>query len=493
MSLRLRLVLTVLALLVLGLVAAAVATFGVTRHYLLARVDEQLLTAAGGVEPRLERNGGQTRLPTGEDPLWRELSDRFGGPSLIELRDESGTRRQSSGPPDAPTVPAALPRPGTAAGAHRFSNLNAAGGDWRLCVVRLADGEILVIGARTAPIDALQHQLALIELVVTVLTLAAVTLLGLRLVRIGMRPLDDIEETAGTIARGDLTRRIPARSAGTEVGRLGVALNAMLTQIEATVQRQEETERRLRRFLADASHELRTPVATIRGYAELFRRGAAQRPDDLARAMSRIESEAGRMSVLLEEMLMLARLDQGRPLTLTRVDLLALAAEAVAAARVVDPERAWRLDGRAATVDGDELRLRDLLDNLLANVRQHTPAGTPVCVSVHPDGDLAVLEVRDRGPGLPPGPPEQVFERFFRGETGRAPGQTGAGLGLSIVAALARAHGGTVTAADRPAGGAVFRVTLPLAPADPTPPAEDGDELLPPPPGGPRPSALEGA
>jgi len=253
----------------------------------------------------------------------------------------------------------------------------------------------------------------------------------------------------------------------------------MLGQIERAFREREASEQRLRRFIADASHELRTPVATVRGYAELFRRGAAERPGDLAKTMQRIESEARRMGVLVDELLLLARLDQGRPLDSAPLDLTDLAADAVAAARAVDPDRPLTLRATAPLpVRGDAVRLRQLLDNLLANVRDHTPPGTAATVTLRAEPGTAVLEVSDEGPGIPAGHAPHVFERFHRADPARSRTGGGTGLGLAIVAAIAQAHGGTATL--RPGTpGATFEIRLPLD-TDPARPAADHPGSAPP-------------
>jgi two-component system, OmpR family, sensor kinase len=250
----------------------------------------------------------------------------------------------------------------------------------------------------------------------------------------------------------------------TEVGRLGLALNAMLAQIERAFSERLASEDRLRRFLADASHELRTPLTSIRGYAELFRRGAGQRPDDLAASLRRIEQEATRMGVLVEDMLMLARLDQPRPLAVGPVDLAGIAADAVHDARAADPARSISLRSSGPLiVTGDGDRLRQVTSNLLANASIHTLAGSPVEVSVAAEDGMAVLSVADRGAGLSGDEAERVFEPFYRSDPGRGREAGGTGLGLSIVAAIAAAHGGSVNVAQRPEGGSLFRVLLPLS------------------------------
>jgi two-component system OmpR family sensor kinase len=237
----------------------------------------------------------------------------------------------------------------------------------------------------------------------------------------------------------------------------------MLGRIESAFAERQESEDRLRRFVADASHELRTPLTSIRGYAELFRRGAATRPDDLAKAMHRIEDEAARMGVLVEELLLLARLDQGRPVERQPVDLTALARDAVADARVVEPTRPLELDTDGPVqVTGDAVRLRQVLDNLLANVRTHTPPETAAAVSVRADDGHAVLEVSDRGPGMSEDETARAFERFYRVDPSRSRHSGGVGLGLSIVSAIVTAHGGEVQVRSAPGEGATFTVTLPL-------------------------------
>jgi two-component system OmpR family sensor kinase len=282
-------------------------------------------------------------------------------------------------------------------------------------------------------------------------------------VRLGLRPLDRMGETAGAIAAGDLSRRVEPADEKTEVGRLGLSLNSMLGQIEGAFAERTASETRLRRFVADASHELRTPLTSIRGYAELFRRGASTRPDDLAKTMRRIEEAAARMGVLVDDLLLLARLDQGRPLEHGPVDLTRLVAAAVDDLRATSPERpvTYESDG-AIVVNGDEFRLRQVLANLLENARTHTPPSTPVEVRVAKSGDDAIIEVRDHGPGMSAEDAARAFERFWRSDPSRTRSSGGAGLGLAIVAAIIEAHGGHAEVETAPAEGATFRVYIPL-------------------------------
>jgi two-component system OmpR family sensor kinase len=271
-------------------------------------------------------------------------------------------------------------------------------------------------------------------------------------------------DTAAAIAAGDMSRRVAPATPRTEIGRLGLALNSMLTQIEAAFAERTNSEQRLRRFVADASHELRTPLTSIRGYAELMRGGAARSTEDSALARRRIEDEAVRMSVLVDDMLLLARLDQGRPLEREPVDLQLIARDAFADARAVAPDRAVGLNApRRILVSGDEMRLRQVVGNLVRNALVHTPAGTPVEIGVNDADGLAILTVADHGTGLAPDTAAKVFEPFYRADPGRSRDRGGSGLGLSIVAAVMAAHQGTVQVSETPGGGATFSVQLPMA------------------------------
>src|SRR5579862_690606 len=286
-------------------------------------------------------------------------------------------------------------------------------------------------------------------------------------------------ETAGAIAAGDLSRRVEPADDYTEVGRLGLALNSMLGQIEEAFDERKASEARLRRFVADASHELRTPLTSIRGYAELFRRGANTRPHDLAKAMQRIEEAAARMGVLVEDLLLLARLDQGRPLEYESVDLTRVAGAAVDDLRVTSPDRTVRYQSNGAVmVNGDAHRLRQVLANLLENARTHTPPATPIDVSVGYAGDDAVIEVRDEGPGMSADEAAHAFDRFWRADPSRARESGGAGLGLAIVSAITEAHGGTAEVRTAPGAGATFTIRIPRdRPAPPEPEPEPAVEL----------------
>jgi two-component system OmpR family sensor kinase len=459
LSLRARLVLGVIALATVGLAAADVATYASLRSFLLARTDESLADLRRGAEHDLESGctHHDRRAPPGGSP-----SDFF------QLRNADGTAvcaLQVAAYPGSETAsPPKLPETITIDGDSREFTVPAEQGDGRYRVSAAWDDDSIVVAATLLDdVDATLRRLLLIMVLVTALVLAGLAWLGLWVVRIGLRPLDAIESTAAAIAGGDLSRRVVRAEPHTEVGRLGLALNAMLAQIESAFRAKDASERRLRRFVADASHELRTPLAAVRAYAELFRRGAHRRPDDLARSMEGITRESERMSVLVDDLLLLARLDEGRPLEREPVQLENVVREAVETARAVEPDRRIDLEAAQARVVGDHGRLRQIVDNLLANVRVHTPAASPVRVRLARANGQAWIEVEDSGPGMDPGEAERVFERFYRSDDSRSRRTGGVGLGLSIVSAVARAHGGNVNASSRPGAGATFRIVLPLA------------------------------
>ena len=327
----------------------------------------------------------------------------------------------------------------------------------------------------------------MIELAVSGAAVIIALFAGFWLVRVGLRPLRDMETTAESIAAGNLTERVPGENGKTEVGRLARTLNIMLTRIEAAFsarlaseRRLRASEARLRRFVADASHELRTPIAAVSAYAELFGRGASEKKEDLERLMGGIRTETSRMEQLVADLLILARLDEGRPMERRSVDLVALCAEAVHTASTVGPE--WPVTfhaSRPIEVEGDATSLRQVIDNLLGNVRAHTPPGTEVRVSVEPEGEGAVITVADNGPGMEPDEAAHIFERFYRSDPSRSRSHGGAGLGLSIVNAIVSNHGGTVSAEGRVGLGTTFIVHLPPAPPpeeEPAPSAESESE-----------------
>ncbi|MFE7745707.1 sensor histidine kinase [Nocardia sp. NPDC057455] len=369
-----------------------------------------------------------------------------------------------------PALPANPP-----SGPYTVGSVNGGPIQWRVLTLRTPEGTTTVALPLTQNTDTV-HRLVMLELIVGAIVLAVLAVLAYFVVRGSLRPLRRVESTAAAIARGDLHRRVPVRDTNTEVDRLSRSLNGMLAQIQraftATAASEEaarKSEERMRRFIADASHELRTPLTTIRGFAELYRQGAT---DDPAASMDRIERESRRMGVLVEDLLMLARLDAQRPLELGPVDLLALASDAVHNARAV--VAAAHTDGPVRTIElkvepgegtlevtGDEARLRQVLSNLLNNAVTHTAPDAEVTVRLAPGPGDVRLEVADTGPGLPREEAERVFERFYRTDTSRARTSGGTGLGLSIVEALVTAHGGEVGVRSSPEAGTTFTVRLP--------------------------------
>ena len=465
--LRFKLVAGVLVLVTAALVVIGVASTVAMRSYLVGQVDGELSDASATINVAAMVNDVPVLLPT--DYLAREQTAY--GVGKPPNTDRSLTPRDLPPMPHSPAeIAAHLNRPYTTWALNGSRR-------WRLLVTELQNGDYLVVGQKLTDVDHAVARLVTVELVVGATVLTILAGLGVGLVRASLRPLVEFEHTAAAIAAGDLTRRVPQHDPDTELGRLAMALNTMLAQIEGAFtaqarseQRALNSEERMRQLVADASHELRTPLTTIRGFAELYRQGAVRDPDQVERLVKRIEDEAARMGLLVEDLLLLARLDQERPLVLAPVD-----PDAVAAARVVAPDRPVALelpaDGRPVQVIGDESRLRQVVGNLMTNALTHTPAETPVALQLSTSDSEAVVEVVDHGPGLTRGQAERVFERFYRidkartRQAARGTGSvhSGSGLGLAIVAALVGAHEGTVEIDSTPGGGATFRVRLPLA------------------------------
>jgi two-component system, OmpR family, sensor kinase len=462
-SLRARLVAGVVVVAAVGLIILAGVTYAEQRSYQYSRLDDQVHAAVFPASGQLDRLAPNlpSKAPDGDDqhgPGGRDENFPYG--TYGERRDASGNRvatlpltRFGQTAPKTPTLPNKLPL-------NKIVSVNAGGTHYRvLAVPDRFDTGTTVVALPLRDVDQTLQRLLLVEALVIAAVLAALAAMAYGVVRLGLRPLDRIALTAGKIAGGDLSHRVEPDTERTEVGRLGMALNKMLERLEDAFSRREASEERLRQFLADASHELRTPLSSIRGYAELYRMGAM---DDTDTAMKRIEEEATRMGILVEDLLALARLDEIRDPRREPVALDALARDAVSDAQVTAPDRAITLDAPAVpTVLGDPDQLHQVLANLLRNALVHTPRGTPIDVTVRDRDDGVELVVRDHGRGLPPGDPARLFERFWRAEGGRERGRAGAGLGLAIVGAIVEDHSGTVTAANAPDGGAVFTVRLP--------------------------------
>ncbi|WP_066373730.1 sensor histidine kinase [Herbidospora mongoliensis] len=456
-SLRTKLIAAMLALVAWTLLVIGAASVSLLRSYLVDRVDEQVTKLSDQTVARLAHGGDLTysmqRLPP-EGLVQLVMADGSPGPSAS---GESVVSKPSLSDLPAPGEPVT----------HASDGLS-----WRVKTAALPGGGTLVTAIALGGVTQITTRLGMIVILGGVVVLCLAAGLGILLVRRSLRPLAEIERTAGSIAAGNMSSRIPDRDPRTEVGRLAHSLNGMLAQIERAFDdrsRSEaaarESEERMRRFVADASHELRTPLTSIRGYAE-FHRQAPQ--SDVTRLMRRIESEAERMSLLVEDLLLLARLDQQRPLQSKPVDLLAIAGDAVQDARILAPGRSISLvvEGTTAPiVSGDEVRLRQVVGNLMSNALAHTPDGVPVTVTVGAGGDEAFIEVADKGPGMTADEAERVFERFYRADPARTHDESsGTGLGLSIVSSLVKAHGGTVTVETSPGVGAAFRVALRLEP-----------------------------
>jgi len=491
-TLRSRLVLVVGGLAAIALIVANLAGVVLIRGYLLDRIDEQL---TGMSRPF----GNGQRLNMSPPGAQRKGQLRIGPDQVVYVYTAAGTLdpdRSSTADPERPAV-AALADVLARAGPGRPYTVAASDGsaDWRLLAVAVPEtGGAVVIGSSLVEIEETGDRLLLIDAGVTLLILVLLGFGAAFVVRLGLRPLTEMERLATDISAGNLSGRVADTDPHTEPGRLGGALNLMLSRIEAEVSARTASEQRLRQFVADASHELRTPLTSIRGFAELYRRGGAPPGPQLDETMSRIEGEAGRMGVLVEDLLLLARLDLQRAPVRRPVDLLEIAADTIrdAYARVPDrPVRLAALDDDSdtfvpPTVLGDEHGLRQVATNLVANALQHTMAGAQVTVrvgrvaghrpargSVHAGTvvtgvPLAVLEVSDDGPGVPALHAPRVFERLYRADSSRSRGRGGgSGLGLSIVAAIVHGHGGWVEL-DPPRGrGATFRVLLPSSDADP--------------------------
>ena len=483
LSLRARLLAITMVLLVSGLAVSNALVTGALRGHLVKRVDEQVAPIAtlysrlpaGLLSP--DRDTTLTKNLTGRTDLIGDLYvarlTRAGDTSLV-LRSP-----QSANP--------ALPRlDETAVAAHGgrpFEVPGRTGGDrWRVFALRQVAGGSVVIAASLHGVNATIGRLRADCLLIGAAVLASLGVAGWFAVRAGLRPLHRIEGTAAAIAGGDLSHRVPDLAApGTEVGRLSAALNGMLTQLETAFGVRAESEARMRRFVADASHELRTPLSGIKGFAELYRMGGLPERADVDRTMLRIESEAGRLARLVEDLLLLARLDGYHdsgdlPLQPAPMDLRTLAADALHDLHALDPGRPVRLTGPAggspetAPVLGDESRLRQAVSNLVGNAVTHTPEGTPVHITVGTEDGEAVLCVADEGPGLTEDQASLVFERFYRADVSRSrTGDGGAGLGLAIVRSVVAAHHGRVELRTAPDEGTAFRIILPALTDDRAP------------------------
>ncbi|HZQ81948.1 MAG TPA: HAMP domain-containing sensor histidine kinase [Gaiellaceae bacterium] len=453
MSIRLRATLATVVIAAVAVGGADAASFVLLHRYLDGRSKSSVRTVA---------ETASAATATGAT-LSFDLFPGTDRPVLVEVRSPSGALLQRLGSPtDARLIPAGL-----TTRLNRPRSVSTGDGPPRYEAIAVADKRshvVVAVISLSSEDETLRH-LLVINLWVGVVVLAALAIAAAVILKRSLRPLSRIAVTADAIAAGNLAERVPPASPRTEIGRVSGAINRMLEEIESAFAQRDATEQRLRQFLADASHELRTPLTSIRGYAELFRRGADRDPADLAKAMAAIESEGERMSHLVEDLLLLARLDDAPPLEREPVDLTHVINDAVDAARVVDPSRSYGFELRSSdlVVEGDPRQLRQVLDNLLGNVRQHTPAGTAAYVTATRSGDDVHVVVEDDGPGVGAELRDRIFDRFFRPEGGRTRGTGGSGLGLAIVRSIVSGHGGSVEVrAGRPKG-IVFELRLPAA------------------------------
>jgi len=528
--LRTKLIASLLALVIVALAAISVCSGLLLRSYLTEPYDTELQTTFENVA-----NSSGIGLLPGQ-------SSQGGGGILVGI-EQPGTALSPSGMQSTghgygyhqsaslPNVPTSLAWADANSGKPVTVPAQSGNDSWRVITEPISyqaststgtteqGTGTLIVGIDLGDVNATISRLAATDLIVGAIIECILALAVVIVVRSNLRPLVEIEETAGEIAQGHLNRRVPERDRRTEIGSLGHSLNTMLSQIEAAFHAREESEaaahqseERMRRFIADASHELRTPLTAIRGFAEYYRqRGGLVRqwdkrasagsapeaattagltPDDLDRIMQRVEKEAARMGLLVEDLLLLARLDQQRPLARNPIDLLSLAADAVHDARVLAPARTISLTvqpGAAFLVVGDEPRLRQVIGNLMSNALTHTPDGTPIEVSigsgvldprVKNPAPAIFLDVIDHGPGMTSDQANRVFQRFYRADQARTRATGGSGLGLAIVSSLVTAHGGVASVRTAPGRGATFRVTLPLAPEAQggLPPEDDDDD-----------------
>ena len=468
-SLRNRLTIGVLVLSAIGFVGAGFGSQALLRNYLIGQVDEQLISVVAGVSERLDRAGIESdeddddaatrtvtplnRVPTSIsvtvlDPFGNLIGGIGGDLNSNEITDY---------------VRGLLPGEVAAYGSKPFT-IQAPGSDFRVATTVLPSSLGSVIVAQSlADFDKTTRQIGSVFLIIGSLVLLFIAIASRQVVKVGMRPLEKIEETAEKIAAGDLSARLDNFEPDTEVGRLSTSLNTMLSRIEESFDARTKSEDKLRRFVADASHELRTPLTAIRGFAELHRQGAVPAGEMTNELIARIEKESMRMGYLVEDLLMLARMDQSRELVISDVNLSELVQEAVTSAQAAGPDHTITTNITAGVVTkGDADKIYQVVTNLLANARAHTPAGTPITVSAYKEGVDALVTVADKGPGLSAQDQARIFERFYRVDPSRQRNsKDGSGLGLSIVDAVMRAHGGEVTVASELGKGAAFTLRFP--------------------------------
>jgi two-component system OmpR family sensor kinase len=478
-SLRRRLVLAVVGLLAAASIVIGAISVLALQGFLMDRLDGQLTAATGRSEGGFGPLGpGQTTPPVDTNLRIQQIVSRQGPGTVIAvvsdnkvaiaaLKDQTGTYQVLSNAQSSVLLAAStVSKPTTV-------SLPNGLGDYRVAVTQFSSGVQIVTGLPLSEVQAVLLQLAAVIAGVTAIGLVVAAVVGIFIVRVALRPLQRVVATATHVAELPLDRgevalavRVPESDSdpSTEVGQVGAAINRMLGHVASALTARQASENKVRQFVADASHELRTPLASIRGYAELTRRGNHELPDDVVHSIGRVESEATRMTSLVEDLLLLARLDEGRDLDSAPLDVSRLLIDAVSDAHAAGPDHEWLLDlpDEPVMIDGDSARLHQVIANLLANARVHTPAATSVVVGLAVEGETAVVTVADDGPGIAEDVKPVLFERFARGDSSRSRAAGSTGLGLAIVSAVIEGHHGTVSVESEP-GSTVFRLELPLA------------------------------
>jgi two-component system, OmpR family, sensor kinase len=477
-SLRNRLTLGIVILAALGFFAASLATQSLLKGYLTSEVDKQLATITSGTFDRIQQSGIAHEVRESDDYVLGKphINNGLGSPltriptstslTLLDMQGNvvGGLGGDLNSAPITDYVKGLLPEEVASHGEKPFT-IDAPGSDFRVIARALPNNGGTVVAAQSLnDLNRTTSRLGFLFALIGLLLLLLIAIAARTVIKVGLRPLEDAEKTAEEIAAGNLSARMPEADPSTEVGRLVTSLNIMLARIEDAFSVRTESENKLRRFVADASHELRTPITAIRGFSELHRQGAVTGEKETSELIGRIENESKRMGSLVEDLLLLARLDQAREMDSKPVDINKVVEDAVISARAAGPNHpvTFNTSGDEIFTLGDEVRIHQVVANLLANARAHTPAGTPITVSVQSTDAGVEVSVADKGPGLSVEDQKRIFERFYRADSSRVrTGADGSGLGLSIVDAVMRAHGGSVSVQSTPGEGAVFTLHFP--------------------------------
>ena len=479
-SLRNRLTLGVVLLTAIGYFSASLATQSFLKNYLLTELDSQLSVITSGTFGRIQQSGIAHEVNEGEhgDNAQNPISKGVGTPltriptsvslTLLDAQGNvvGGIGGDLNAAPISNYLTGLLPAEVASHGEKPFT-IDAPGADFRVIARALPNNAGTVVAAQSlSDLDRTTSRLGYLFALIGLALLLLIALAARTVIKVSLRPLEDAEKTAEEIAAGNLSARMPEANPTTEVGRLVTSLNVMLARIEDAFAVRSESENKLRRFVADASHELRTPITAIRGFSELHRQGAVTGEKETTELIGRIENESMRMGSLVEDLLLLARLDQAREMKSKPVDINKVVEDAVISARAAGPEHPVTVNSSSDELFtlGDEVRIYQVVANLLANARAHTPIGTPITVSVTSSNAGVEISVADKGPGLSSEDQKRIFERFYRADSSRVrTGPDGSGLGLSIVDAVMRAHGGSVSVQSTPGEGATFTLLFPRA------------------------------